>query len=67
MDPFKLNFTASSVQWSKGFLTFLQNEPDDGYNEKIGSFSTVYHTAYLRNEPGDPQFLMHFWHKVPII
>ena len=25
--------------------------------------SVVYHTLYLWNEDGEPQFLLHFWHK----
>ena len=29
--------------------------------------SMVYHTAYLWNEHGDPQFLLHFWHGSQLI
>ena len=31
------------------------------------AISTVYDTAYLQNERGDPQLFLYFWHKVPII
>ena len=52
MDPFTFNFiTESSFHWLKGFHSSPKvNEPEDGYS------NSVYHTAYLRNERGDPHF-----------
>ena len=62
-----INATDSLIQ--KYCLTYLQYfnlktlETILNYVHQLIKITLVFHTPYLSNEDGDPQFLFHFWNK----
>ena len=53
----------ASVDSPSIFLTTKLLQTVLNFMGQFYEISIVYHTLYLRNEDGDPQFFLHFWHR----